>query len=186
MLNSVLQITAQISFCLLQRAALVERGGRGWKARERQTQKLSKATAVTLSPAQTQRGMAWQMTNSFKHVGAVIYIYAWELHLEGYCHPSISNSWVFCLRWQKSFRGNYLPFYRAVPSTVRAERTPQISPDNLDAKGGNKNPILSSWVVCLPFICCRRAQKARSNEKTTYAAGESSLFFSFCFPLPST
>lgn len=105
-------------------------------------------------------------------------MYAWELHLEGYCHHSISNSWVFFLCWQKRFRCNYLSFYQAIPSTVRPEKPPPISP----SKDGSKNPMLSSWIVYLPFIHYRCAQKARSNEMTTNEAGESSLYFSFHFP----
>lgn len=76
MLNSVLQITALISFSSLQRAALVEEELEAGR-QERQNQKLPKATPVTLSLAQTQQSAAWQMTNSFKHVRADIYIYAW-------------------------------------------------------------------------------------------------------------
>lgn len=57
MLNSVLQITALISFSSLQRAALVEEELEAGR-QERQNQKLPKATPVTLSLAQTQQSAA--------------------------------------------------------------------------------------------------------------------------------
>lgn len=49
----------------------------------------------------------------------------------------------FSVYTDRRFRGQDLSFYRASPSTIRAEAS-QIAPDNLVSKDGNKHPVLSS------------------------------------------
>lgn len=98
-----------------------------------------KATAVAPAPVHTQQSRGHQLTVC-QHCHL---IQAQELCQEGYCHHNISNNWVFCLCWQKCFRGTET---LAILSTLRAEDPLQISWD-LVSKDWKQKPLLSSWLV---------------------------------------